>query len=46
MAFLTFALMSEFGFIVSQVALNVRIYLFSHVMKGKYVLFVGTVLSS
>lgn len=29
MAFLTSALMSEFGFIMSQVALNVHIYLFT-----------------
>lgn len=46
MAFLTCAFMSEFGFIMSQVALNAHIYLFSHIMKVKYVLFVGTVLSS
>ena len=46
MAFLTCAFMSEFGFIMSQVVLNAHIYLFSHIMKVKYVLFVGTVLSS
>ena len=37
MAFLTCAFMSEFGFIMSQLALNVHIYLFSHIMKVKYV---------